>query len=132
MNVATDGPLQGQCSELSQLAAQFPDSLVIIAFPSNDFGNEINNDAQIGAYFQSLLRANFFLTAKTHVKLNGLHPIYGWLTKKSENGVADSEVKTDFQKYLIDEQGAVVGVFSGRISPLDSSVVVAIQRNYDF
>ena len=38
------------------------------------------------------------------------HPIYKWLTSKKENGVMDSEVKWNFQKYLIDENGNLVDV----------------------
>ena len=132
VNVALTGPMQQQLMELKQLATQFEDSLVIVAFPTNDFGNTDLTDAEIAGAFQSFLRSNFVLASKCHVKAGSPHPIYGWLTRKVENEVANSEVKSDFQKYLIDEQGGLVGGFSGRISPLDSIVVEAIHRNYDF
>ncbi len=41
-----------------------------------------------------------------------MHPLYRWLTKASENGVEDSKVSWNFQKYMIDEEGTLVGHFS--------------------
>ena len=49
--------------------------------------------------------------------------IYQWLTKKDENGKMDSEVKWNFQKYLIDENGNLVDVVETKISPLSDKIV---------
>jgi glutathione peroxidase len=66
---------------------------------------------------------SFPLAAKRDVKGGGIQPLYNWLTKISENGQMNSEVKGDFQKYLVDSNGELMGVFVGSVSPLDQQIV---------
>ena len=40
-----------------------------------------------------------------------------WLTEKSKNGVMDSQVKWNFQKYMIDEKGNLVGEVDPPVNP---------------
>jgi glutathione peroxidase len=47
--------------------------------------------------------------AKITVKGDDMHPLYRWLTRASENGIEDSRVTWNFQKYMIDEGGTLVG-----------------------
>ena len=47
-----------------------------------------------------------------------MHPLYKWLTSKAANGVLDSEVSWNFQKYLIDENGKLVGFLKPAVKPL--------------
>ena len=55
---------------------------------------------------------------KISVKGKDINPVYQWLTSKSKNGVMDSEVKWNFQKYLIDENGNLKDVVYSKDSPL--------------
>ena len=55
-----------------------------------------------------------------------IQPVYNWLTKQSENGVTNSEVGGDFKKYLIDQSGHLVGIFSGAVLPSDNQITSAI------
>ena len=57
---------------------------------------------------------SFPLMEKISVKGEDMHPLYKWLTSKENNGVKDSEVTWNFQKYLIDEKGNLVDVISPR------------------
>ncbi len=50
-------------------------------------------------------------------------PIYQWLTQKSENGVKDSEIEWNFQKYMIDENGQYVDFVSPQTKPDDPQIV---------
>jgi glutathione peroxidase len=52
----------------------------------------------------------FPMMQKISVKGDDMAPLYKWLTSKKENGVMDSEVKWNFQKYLIDENGKLIDV----------------------
>jgi glutathione peroxidase len=52
-----------------------------------------------------------------------MHPLYQWLTEKEKNGLEDSKVSWNFQKYLIDENGKLVKVISPRTDPLDDEIV---------
>ena len=52
-----------------------------------------------------------------------MEPIYQWLTQKKWNGLKDSEVKWNFQKYLIDENGKLMEVFESAVKPLSSELM---------
>jgi len=54
---------------------------------------------------------------KISVKGKDIHPLYQWLTEKSKNGVENSEVKWNFQKYLIDENGKLIDVLYSKEKP---------------
>jgi len=64
------------------------------------------------------------MMAKISVKGDDMAPVYKWLTSKKENGVMDSEVKWNFQKYLIDENGKLVDVVYSKDKP-DSDKIIA-------
>jgi glutathione peroxidase len=54
--------------------------------------------------------------------------IYRWLTEKKYNGFADSSVKWNFQKYLINEEGKLTHIFSPKTLPLSDEVIAAIKE----
>jgi len=127
VNIATNDSVRtAQLAGLQQLQQQFGDSLVIIGFPSNSFGHESRTNAEIKQFCQSNYGVSFLLAAKGSVKGANIQPVYNWLSKLSENGVMDNEVKGDFQKYLINRDGNLVGVFSGKVLPMDNQLVSAI------
>lgn len=132
VNIATnDSARTVQLAGLQQLQQQFPDSLVIIGFPSNSFGHENRSNAEIKQFCQSNYGVTFLLAAKASVKGNDIQPVYNWLTKQTENGVMNSQVKSDFQKYLIDQDGNLVAVFSGAVLPLDNKIISAITETFN-
>jgi glutathione peroxidase len=57
------------------------------------------------------------MMSKISVKGDDQHQLYKWLTSKSENGVEDSDVSWNFQKYMIDEEGQLVGHLSPKTKP---------------
>ncbi len=65
----------------------------------------------------------FPMMSNISVKNNDIHPLYKWLTSKSANGVLDSSVEWNFQKYLIDENGKLVGYLKPAVKPLSDEVV---------
>lgn len=62
------------------------------------------------------------MMSKISVKGDDCHPLYTWLTSKALNGVEDSEVQWNFQKYLIDEQGHLAKVIAPRTLPTDAEI----------
>jgi glutathione peroxidase len=54
---------------------------------------------------------------KISVKGDEQHPLYRWLTQKEENGLEDSKVSWNFQKYMIDENGNLLGHVPPRKKP---------------
>jgi glutathione peroxidase len=127
VNIATGSARVSQVAALQQLQDLYRDSLVVIGFPSNSFGNETMAEEQLRHYYAIEFGAEFRMAAKNSVNGSDIQPIYFWLTRKSENGGADSEVNSDFQKYLIDVDGTLIGLFSGELSPLDAHIVNAIK-----
>ena len=68
------------------------------------------------------------MMSKIKVKGDEKHPLYQFLTEKAKNGFKDSEVKWNFQKYLIDQNGRVVAVKNSNVLPNDSEIVNWIQE----
>ena len=62
------------------------------------------------------------MSEKSQVKGANQHPLYKWLTNKSENGIKDSNVSWNFQKYLVDENGKLMQVFKSGVNPMDASI----------
>ncbi len=55
-------------------------------------------------------------------------PLYKWLTDKNENGLEDSNVSWNFQKYMIDEKGKLVGHFPPQTKPTNDKIVEWIKN----
>jgi glutathione peroxidase len=68
------------------------------------------------------------MMAKISVKGKDMHPIYQFLTQKKLNGVLDSKVEWNFQKYLINEKGQLEQVFMSGVKPNDEKIINWIER----
>jgi glutathione peroxidase len=100
------------------------DKFVIIGFPANNFlWQEPGTNSEIQEFCTRNYGVTFPMMAKISVKGKDIHPLYQWLTKKEFNGVMDSDVKWNFQKYLIDENGQIAKVIPPKTSPLDDEIV---------
>lgn len=130
VNIATGSDKIGQLAELQQLQELYPDSLVVIGVPSNSFANEPRNNNEIKQFCQANYGVTFRLAAKGNVKNNNVLPLYQWLSHSTENGVMNSTVTGDFQKYLIDKTGQLIGVYRPEVSPLDTTITDAIAENW--
>ena len=127
VNVASMCGYTPQYEDLQTLYENYKDKLVIVGAPCNQFGGqEPGSSSEIQSFCSKNYGVTFPLTEKLEVKGDGQHPLYAWLTNKEENGVQSSKVKWNFQKYLIDEEGNFVAVFSSGTGPLDSSITEKI------
>ena len=119
VNVASECGLTPQYEQLQAIYELYGgDKFVIIGFPANNFlKQEPGSNAEIKQFCTSKFHVTFPMMSKISVKDENIDPIYLWLTQKSENSKMDSEVKWNFQKYLIDEQGNLVDVVSPRDKP---------------
>jgi glutathione peroxidase len=128
VNIATSGNKVSQLGELQQLQDRYSDSLVVIAVPSNSFGHESKSSSEIKSFCETYYHTTFLITQKGAVKGPDILPLYTWLTHKSENAVTNGEIKADFQKYLIDGEGHVIGIYSGTVTPLDTTITHRISE----
>ena len=121
VNVASECGYTPQYQQLQELYEGFVNHLVIIGFPANNFGGqEPGTNNEIREFCSLRYGVTFPLTAKIDVKT---HPIYQWLTQQSLNGVMDSEVSWNFQKYLLDENGRLLRTLPSSTSPLDDEII---------
>ena len=126
VNVASACGYTPQYQQLQELHEHFSDKLAVIGFPCNDFGaQESGSEAEIQAFCTARFGVTFPLSAKIGIKKN-THPIYQFLTQESLNGVTDSDVKWNFQKYLLNEKGELMQVLPSSVSPLDEAIIESL------
>lgn len=93
----------------------------ILAFPANNFGEqEPGSDQEIKTFCQSNYSVTFNLFSKISVKGEDQHPLYRYITKDSP---FPGDVKWNFQKYLVDKNGAIVAMFPSRVKPTDKAFI---------
>jgi glutathione peroxidase len=129
-NIATGSARINQLVGLQQLKNQYGDSLVIIVFPSNSFGKESRTDAQIKQFVQANGGTSLVIAAKSNVINNTNNAVFTWLGSKVKNGDMDAVAGGDFEKFLINKDGTLLGVFSSKVSPTDPSIVQGILSNF--
>ena len=125
VNTASKCGLTPQYEKLQALYEEHGgDSFEIIGFPANNFlRQEPGTDEEIKEFCTINYGVTFPMMSKISVKGKNQHPLYAWLTKKDQNGVMDSKVKWNFQKYMIDENGELVNMVSPRTSPTNDTIV---------
>jgi len=116
-----------QYKELEEVYREYGDNLVIIGFPANNFGSQEPGTAkEIRQFCTENYGVTFPMMEKISVRGEDISPVYKWLTSKEENGVMDSEVTWNFQKYLIDENGKLSGVINPKGYPNSDKVIAWI------
>ncbi|WP_396177859.1 glutathione peroxidase [Flavobacterium sp.] len=125
VNTASKCGLTPQYEGLQALYDQYQaQGFVVVGFPANNFmSQEPGTSAEIATFCQKNYGVTFPMMGKISVKGDDMAPIYQFLTQRSKNGVEDSEVGWNFQKYLIDENGFVVKVVGPQTSPTDPEIV---------
>lgn len=127
VNTASECGYTPQYSQLEELHKEFVDRLVVVGIPSNDFGGqEPRGNKELKEFCSLNYGVTFLLTSKVSILGNEIHPLYKFLTTKSLNNFADSEVKWNFQKYLCDEEGKLIAVFPHNMEPLSEDILKAI------
>lgn len=129
VNTASQCGNTPQYAELEAMYKKYKGKLVIVGFPANDFGaQEPGSDKEISAFCTKNYGVTFPMASKITVKGDAMAPIYKWLTSKQYNKLKDSEVKWNFQKYLIDEKGNLVAVFAPGMKPSNPDIVSAVEK----
>lgn len=125
VNTASKCGYTGQYEGLEKLYKEYgKDGLAIIGFPTNDFnGQEPGTNSEIAAFCTQNYGVTFPMMEKITVKGSDMNPIYKFLTQKSQNGLEDSDVNWNFQKYLINENGQLEKVLMSKVEPYDSEII---------
>ncbi len=119
VNTASKCGLTPQYKTLQELYDKYKDhNFVIIGFPANNFAQqEPGTNTEIKEFCTKNYGVTFPMMSKISVKGDDIAPLYKWLTLKTLNGVVDAEVQWNFQKFMIDEQGKLVGFVSPKELP---------------
>jgi len=123
VNVASKCGYTPQYEELQKLYEQYKDKdFVILGFPANNFlFQEPGTDEEIKEFCHKNYNVTFPIFSKISVKGKDRAPLYNFLTSKDENGVMDTSVKWNFQKYLIDREGRLITFFEPGTKVSDES-----------
>ncbi len=118
VNTASKCGYTPQYEALEKVYEQYKDKLVIVGFPANNFGGqEPGSDGEIQEFCKARFGVTFPLASKVSVKGDDTAPIYQWLTHKNQNGVLDAEIKWNFNKFLLDENGKMIAYFESKVKP---------------
>jgi glutathione peroxidase len=120
VNLASQCGYTPQYNELEDLYQLHKNQIVVLGFPSNDFGGqEPGTDEEIENFCKVNFGITFPLFYKDHVAGKNKQPVYQWLTNADKNGWNNKEPSWNFYKYLVDEKGNLDKIFSSSVSPLE-------------
>lgn len=129
VNTASECGFTPQYEGLEKLSIQMKEKLVIIGCPCNQFGGQEPEDSSgIRNFCTKNFGVTFPISEKLDVKGKDQHPLFKWLTNKSENGLLDSEVRWNFNKYLIGEDGKLLAYYPSRVKPDDEELLKMIAK----
>jgi glutathione peroxidase len=123
VNTASKCGYTPQYEELQALYEKYKDKLVVIGVPANNFGGqEPGTNAEIKAFCSGNYKVTFPMTTKVSVKGDDMCELYQWLTSKTKNGVLDAEVKWNFNKFLLNENGELIAYFGSKVKPMSEEI----------
>jgi glutathione peroxidase len=127
VNVASRCGFTSQYDDLERLYQKYKGKgLVIIAVPSNDFGEqEPGTNAEIASFCKLNYGVTFPLTTKVSVKGEQQHLLYRYLT--ASNPKIAGSIKWNFTKILVGKDGRVLNRFSSVTKPMSKKVINAVE-----
>ena len=125
VNTASKCGLTPQYKDLEAIYEKYKsNNFVIVGFPANNFAaQEPGTNKEISEFCQKNYGVTFPMMEKVSVKGVDMCAVYKFLTQKSKNGLQDSEVEWNFQKYLINDKGELEKVILPQVLPTDAAVV---------
>jgi glutathione peroxidase len=129
VNVASNSRYTPQYKGLEELYEKYKSQgLVVLGFPSNDFGGEEpENEAKIKDFATKNYHVNFPMFSKLAVRGDDITPLYHFLTKESAKPVK-GDVHWNFTKFLVNKKGKLVARFEPGTAPDDPELIMAIEE----
>lgn len=128
VNTASECGFTNQYEDLQKLSDKYKDKLVVIGVPCNQFGGQEPGDAsKISNFCKARFGVTFLLTEKVEVKGDSQHAVYQWLTQKKYNKSKDVNVRWNFGKFLIDENGKFIEYFPSQVAPMSEEIISLIE-----
>jgi glutathione peroxidase len=129
VNVASKCGFTPQYEALQKLQETYAGKgFTVLGFPCNQFLFQESGSAEkIAAFCSTTYGVTFPMFAKLKVKGSGQHPLYAELTKTPDGNGKAGNVKWNFEKFLINRDGEVIGRFRSKVKPDASEIVSAIE-----
>ncbi|NGM66687.1 glutathione peroxidase [Sphingobacterium sp. SGR-19] len=123
VNTASKCGFTKQYKDLQALYEQYGRDLVIIGFPSDNFGGqELDSNAEIQYFCEKNYGVTFLLSEKINVRGKDINPLFKFLTTQ-ENPDFTGDIKWNFEKFLINKDGKLTHRYRSRTNPLDKAIV---------
>jgi glutathione peroxidase len=128
VNVASKSEYTPQYAALESLYEKYKQAgVVVLAFPSNDFGaEEPDPESKIKAFCTNSYHVSFPLFSKLAVRGDEVTPLFHYLTKEA-NPKIRGDVHWNFTKFVIDRKGNLAARFESNVAPDDPDLVIAIE-----
>jgi glutathione peroxidase len=125
VNTASYCGFTTQYKGLEALYAKYKDQgLVVLGFPSNDFGNqEPGSGKEIAEFCANTYGVKFPMFGKSHVRGDEVNPLHAQLI-----AATGTTPKWNFYKYLIGRDGKALKAFSSMTAPDDSDLLKEVER----
>ena len=129
VNVASRCGLTPQYAGLERLQETYAGrGFTVVGFPCNQFfGQEPGSSEEIAEFCSATYGVTFPLTEKIDVNGDDRHPVYRALVESPNEKGEAGDVTWNFEKFLVDAEGAVVARFSPQVEPEDERIVSAIE-----
>lgn len=131
VNVASECGLTEQYRALQELQEEFAmRGFFVLGFPCNQFGGqEPGTEEQIADFCDANYGVTFPLFAKIDVNGEDAHPLYRRLTQVADADGEAGDVAWNFEKFVIDDSGEIVGRFRPRTEPDDDAIIDLIEEH---
>ena len=122
VNTASKCGYTPQYTELQKLSEQYKDKLVVVGFPANNFGGqEPGTNEDIKTFCHDNFSVTFPMSGKVSVKGLDIDPLFQYLTT-APNPDFTGDIKWNFEKFLIDENGNLIHRFRSGTTPLSPEI----------
>lgn len=130
VNVASKCGYTKQYAGLQALYEKYQDKgLVVLGFPANNFGSqEPGTNEEIKAFCSTTFNVTFPMFAKISVKGDEIHPLYAFLTVAKTNPDFAGEIKWNFNKFLVNRAGDIVGRYDSNVEPMSEALLADIEK----
>ena len=129
VNVASKCGFTPQYKGLQEIYSKYLEKgFVILGFPANNFRQqEPGTNAEIKKFCTVNYGVQFPMFAKISVLGEDIHPLYRFLTGKETDPEFAGDIRWNFDKFLIDKNGAIISRFHPKIKPQDPELIKAIE-----
>jgi glutathione peroxidase len=116
-----------QYADLQEMYEQYrARGFEVLAFPANDFGQqEPGTNEEIKGFCYTKYSISFPLFSKISVTGTSQHPLYKYLTERS---TFPGPVTWNFQKYLADRSGNIIGKYDPGMNPMSPTILTDLEK----